>query len=130
MSDGKSIYFEWNESYRTGYAEVDIQHQKLFELGNALFLSDHSEARKYLMELYKYTRCHFESEEAIMLELHATNLVEHRKIHDDLLEQLNCISDDYLSDPTQFEQLKVFVYQWVTQHILNEDLATWAKFTT
>ena len=126
----EKIYFKWNDTYVTGHADVDSQHQRLFELGNKLFSSDHENAKRYLMELYKYTRQHFEKEEVIMNEHNASNLSEHKKIHEELLDKLNDIANEYLEDSSKFEALKVFVYQWVTQHILKEDLDTWNKYVS
>ena len=129
MSVEDTVVFEWDEKYRTGQPEVDIQHQRLFELGNELFASDYHHAKKCLMELYKYTRYHFESEESIMAEHNATNLIDHMELHVKLLDKLNDISEKINDEPGQFAQLKLLVYKWIRDHILEKDLDTWRKFT-
>jgi len=117
----QKLYFIWSEKFETGNKLIDTQHQQLFTLGNELFSSDYSSGKKYVMEFYKYTRTHFEAEEKLMREIDYPGYSDHRKIHEELLEGLNKVSENYFDDEGLFEQFKIFVYKWLTQHIMYED---------
>ena len=117
----KSPFFIWKEEYCSGNDAVDSQHKHLFKLGNELFYADYDSGRKYIMEFYKYTRYHFDSEEELMESVSYPGVEEHKKLHEQLISGLNDIADNYFANEKHFEEFKKFVYTWHTQHIVVED---------
>jgi len=118
----KPPFFIWKNEYSSGNTTVDDQHKHLFKLGNDLFYADYDSGRHYIMEFYKYTRYHFESEEKLMEECSYPAIDAHKKIHEQLIADLNDIADNYFNNAEQFDQFKQFVYRWLTHHIISEDL--------
>jgi hypothetical protein len=58
------MQIEWKDSFKLGDAEIDTQHQQLFALANEfLQASGKAELTLCAIQLYKYTREHFEVEE-------------------------------------------------------------------
>lgn len=115
-------YFKWNDTYKLNNDQVDNQHQKLFTIANELFstpLGDKTNA--LIMELYKYTRYHFSSEEELMKENNFPLLEEHKKLHGKLIDQLNILSENGISSEDEFTELKLFVWNWLKNHVMIED---------
>ena len=58
---------EWKDAYRLGHAELDSQHEHLFQMVNLLENAHTAqEIKPLLMQLFKHTREHFELEESEM----------------------------------------------------------------
>jgi len=113
------IVFVWKEKYAVGEPELDNQHRYLFDLGNEIQSADKSQAKAYVMKLYKYATAHFTSEETHMKQIKYPDLENHRKLHDKFITDLNSISENFSSE--SFEEFKRFLYSWLIDHILNED---------
>lgn len=114
-----SILFIWNDDYSVGDETLDRQHQNLFDLGNKIQKADKSEARKYVMSLYKYIRTHFDREENHMKSMGFPWVDEHRLKHEELIENLNRLSKDF--DPDNLKELAAFLHEWLVTHVLVED---------
>jgi len=113
---------EWEEKYSVGNKEIDNQHKKLFNLANTIELAKKSHVTKIIMGLYKYTRRHFTAEEKMMEESGYPYLLEHKELHDDLITKLNKISETAeMGQDIDMEKLRVFVFEWLTDHILKQD---------
>jgi len=119
--NNKPLYFVWNEKYSIGNDVIDSQHKRLFELGNELFNANYSDGKKILMELFKYTRYHFDAEETIMRTNNYSGLKAHQKLHEDLITKLNEVADTYFNGDGDFEEFKQFVYTWLIYHVTVED---------
>ncbi|MCK5153837.1 MAG: hemerythrin family protein [Spirochaetales bacterium] len=117
-----SKYFEWKSDYETGDSTVDEQHQYLFKLANSLLVTRASECKPIIMELYQYTRVHFVDEEKIMEELKYPALEDHKKLHINLILNLNNLSESYVESEESRDDLAAVFGNWIINHILNEDL--------
>ena len=117
-----SITFIWEEKFNVGDDAINKQHQYLFEIGNNIQQAKLHEAGKYVMKLFSYTKNHFKAEEAHMKSLGYPDLDKHREIHDNLITKLSEITADSISTEEEFSGFKSFVYEWLTRHILNEDM--------
>ena len=113
------IVFVWNEKYAVGETKLDNQHRYLFDLGNKIESANESEAKAYIMKLYKYAIAHFTAEETHMKKIKYPDLENHRKLHDKFITDLNLIAENFSNE--SFEKFKSFLYSWLIQHILNED---------
>jgi hemerythrin len=117
-----SLTFEWEKRYEIGVPEIDDQHKHLFRLAKDLE-EDLSSAniKQIIMELYKYTRFHFDTEEKLMASLNYPEMSAHVKLHEDLLETLNKVSRQDFDERLSVTTLRMFVYKWLVDHIMNVD---------
>lgn len=113
------IQFIWQENYTVGNEELDSQHRYLFELGNRIQTAQPSEARTFVMSLYKYTRVHFAREEQHMQALGFPDSEAHRLEHERLLSHLNELAQGF--QPDRMNDLVVFFNNWLVNHVLNDD---------
>lgn len=119
---------EWKEAYNIGHADIDAQHQRLFELTNALAVAnDLPSLRTALMQLYRHTREHFELEEALMRKLNYAGTLAHTTAHNQLLARLNAISQDVGQGRIDRAAIDQLMKDWAPGHVLADD-ALLAKF--
>ena len=83
----------WCDEYNVNVREIDIQHQKMFELVKNLHSSvearrDKNNLRDLLVELMEYTRMHFTTEEQLMEKYDYPEREEHLKEHKILLQHM------------------------------------------
>ena len=126
MTCSNNENFEWTENISTGFKEIDDQHKQLFELGHQLLKSDIDSIKPYILNLYTYTRYHFKTEERIMAENNTSNLIEHKQIHEELIEKLNNATKRFEDNPEKMEEVKRLVFKWITEHICIDDIKTWS----
>lgn len=89
----------WQDSYKIGDAEIDAQHQKLFDLVNTLLAAtDKVGLRLGAMSLFKDTREHFAQEESLMDKLKYPAIKAHVEQHNALLSRLNAVADSICKD--------------------------------
>ena len=114
--------FIWQSDYDIGHPMVDKQHQYLFELANNILeAKTKSEMTKYVMLLYKYVREHFRAEEALMKDIGYPEYPAHKKIHDMLLDKMVGISENINRGNWDNDDIKVFMRDWILDHILVKD---------
>jgi len=83
----------WCDEYNVNVEEIDIQHQKMFELVKNLHSSvearrDKNNLRDLLLELVEYTRMHFTTEEQLMEKYDYPEREEHLEEHRILLQHM------------------------------------------
>ncbi len=105
-----SVNFEWEDKYYVGNVKLDNQHKYLFRLGNEIQDADKSEGKSYVMELFKYTKAHFGEEE------------EHMEMHNKLITDLSTVAERYSGTQENINDVAIFLYNWLTDHILTEDM--------
>ncbi len=121
-----AVKFIWNDDYATGIVELDEQHKKILELGNKLSEEDGKNClKKSIMDLYKYTRIHFEYEENLMRNAGYPDWEIHRKIHEELIDKLNTVGEKAAGESLSLDEFKRFVYIWIIDHVMYQD----KKFT-
>ncbi len=91
---------EWREEYRIGVAEVDHEHQQLIALINELHRAiaggaSDAAVSDFLGELHAQIAAHFALEEKVMHARHYSAYPEHKQDHEQLLEQIRDIMDDF-----------------------------------
>jgi hemerythrin len=118
----------WFDVLRLGVDLLDEQHREMVSLILGFQRESASHAnRRILMDLMRYTREHFRTEEDLM-EVHGyPGLVRHRDLHDALLKDVVRFSSGDLSDPQEQAQLHRFLRAWLIRHILQDD-ADFAEF--
>jgi hemerythrin len=123
-----SVKFIWDKSYSVGCEALDNQHKKMFEIANSLDEGlDNKRIKRIIMDLYKYTREHFSTEEAEMKKMGFPKYDEHIFLHNDLISKLNTTTLQKFDNEEAVRVLKKFLYDWILDHILNHD-AEYFKF--
>ena len=113
----------WLDAYSIGIDDVDQQHKYLFELINeTLQCNEKEKLQLSLMQLYKYTREHFNAEESLMKEIFYPKYEQHKEIHNQLITELNKKSKEAIDEPTKRDKLDVFLVRWLIVHILGDDV--------
>ena len=118
---------EWQDEFKIGIKEVDFEHQELIELINEL----HDEAKKdgsslavldSLGEVFMQISAHFALEEKEMRELKYDQFEDHKEDHEDLLDSIRDIMDDYEERETlDEEELGERLKDWFVNHFSTKD---------
>ena len=120
---------DFDRSLRTGIETVDEQHKALIELYNELDEAvwkgqAHRQMEANLARLFKYTKQHFKSEEAMLAESGYPQLEQHQLEHQRLTDQLRQFVLRYKRSKERFSaEMLEFVRLWITSHIKESDLA-------
>jgi hemerythrin-like metal-binding protein len=117
----------WDDAYSSGNALIDKQHQRLFQLANALMAvltgePPLPEVSLRLESLLAHTSQHFHDEEALLREARYPDLAQHATIHAGLLARARQLQADVQEGRLDFGQLVSFLaLDLVKGHILSED---------
>lgn len=119
----------FDSRYRVGVQQVDLEHQKLFELAGKIHdnlsldvIVPMREIRPAINELIRYTESHFANEESLMESCGYPNLGDHRALHAGLISRIR----EFEAQIAKADQLTpVDVYEflcgWLGDHILTSD---------
>lgn len=126
---------EWNPIYETGYAPVDTQHRRLFEMVNQLHDGIVKGAGREIMGptlkgLAKYTVEHFRTEEGLMTTKNYPFLQRHKQFHDDLVQRVTDLLEQFDKGHMVLPlTLSRFLADWISHHIKEEDktLIDWLR---
>lgn len=132
--------FKWNESYALGIAEIDIQHQQLFQIGNDLYYLLNQKDRQIsieemnliLKQLKDYSAYHFKTEENYFKAFGYEHAEAHIAEHDLFMEKLNEIEFGMGTEPEirQAMSMLKLVIDWVFKHIHGSDFQYKSCFIT
>ncbi|MEQ8603027.1 MAG: bacteriohemerythrin [Marivibrio sp.] len=123
---------DWDEGMSVGLARLDDDHKQLIAIINRLHEAVRlggSEAgatvARSLQALADYTERHFAREEAVLEAVGYPALRGHRVQHDAFVDELRDLADafDARRDPALAAELGRFLRDWLTHHILVEDMA-------
>jgi len=116
----------WDDTLRVGVDAIDKDHQVITSLLNrvahdALDVEDLDEV---IVELVDYTHYHFRREQAIMESCDYPKKEEHIALHCKLSMQVRELSETWREerDPEILHDLRVFLREWWTDHIVSMDL--------
>jgi len=116
-----SIKFEWNDLFSVDNGELDSQHKGMFDLANSIENDlGEEQIKKNIIDLYKYTREHFVTEEQMMRKTKYSKFDEHQRFHKELIVKLDKISTKSFTEESVFSFM-TFIYDWLTHHILDQD---------
>jgi hemerythrin len=120
------VFISWQKSYETGHALIDAQHRLLvflFKRLDAAIKTGQPAARlsRIILETRKFVEFHFISEENLMEETGYGDLENHRKLHADLLLDLNTMIAKVVAQREFPEDLLYFLNKWLIQHIGGDD---------
>jgi hemerythrin len=118
---------EWKDSYSVGVEAVDHEHRELIDLINQLHVgllagSGKAAVTSFLGEIFRAISAHFALEERFMREHRYDQLDAHKEAHEELLEEIRDIMDDYEVDPDgASRQLSQRMDAWFTLHFKTHD---------
>jgi len=120
---------QWTEAMSVGVAELDQQHQGLVALLNQFheqMMAGRGRAAlaPVLDELLRYTEVHFAAEERLFLELGYPHALSHHVQHVALTAKVHALRDEAAAG-RRFVSLETlnFLRDWLTEHIMNADMA-------
>lgn len=118
---------DWDEKFTIGIAAVDHEHRELIDLINELYQSlvekkDDTTVMDFLGEIYTRIAAHFALEEKVMRELGYSFYTDHKTDHEQLLDEIRDIMDDYednklFADGVLAQRLKT----WFGTHFRTKD---------
>lgn len=118
---------EWRTEYSVGVAAVDDEHRELIQLINVLYermdaRSSITEIESSLGDIYKTIAMHFALEERIMADAGYDELAQHKDDHEDLLDQLSDLMDQFVKDPMEgSDRLEDELTAWFSHHFATHD---------
>lgn len=123
VEDKLTDKFFWDEKLSVGDAEIDSQHKNLIAMVNRLSdEQDSNEIKQMVLEMFKYTRAHFKKEEDLFIKISFPTYKRHTEIHNNLITKLGEINQESLETREGKENFKQFLYDWLINHIMNEDM--------
>lgn len=122
--------FQWTkEDYGLSIPEMDLEHQNLIQLMNKLLKKNSAKASKLelsliITDLINYVILHFKNEEEYLQKINYPRLEEHKKIHENLLNQLNIYYTNYLKQENELIDNRFFEFLslWLSSHIQHFDM--------
>lgn len=126
-SENAQMVIEWGPFFRSGNAQIDLEHRLMIQLSNTIiekcFMEDSVEETIELFnQLIEDTVKHFESEEAILAEVAYMDLEEHKRIHKTLVDKTLLMQEGLISgtlSPT--DVAKYLIQDVVIGHIIKND---------
>lgn len=129
--------FRWKDAYSIKNATIDAEHQELFIIASEAFKKAPKDQKlnkikTTLSKLYQYFNKHFEDEEKYMLEIKYDKLDNHKKEHQNIIQDLN----DFIKNISTMtiesieDNLKKFIENSLVKHILEDDMKIlfWNKY--
>jgi len=116
----------WTDDFSVGVTALDNQHKKLVELINQLIdVSDvdSDNFKNILEQMFNYTKEHLLYEEQLMKEHGYPEFEHHKATHLLFNKQLsNFFFDTEMKEMESPEIVLSFLQDWLTNHILKEDM--------
>lgn len=118
---------EWKDEYSVGVPDVDAEHRDLIELINTLYESMQAhdgrpDVMEFLGEIYVRIASHFALEELIMRRHEYDEYRDHKRDHEQLLEEIRDIMDNYEDGKLLNEDdLAHRLDQWFSEHFRTRD---------
>lgn len=117
----------WNEKFSVHIKEIDDQHKRWVDMLNNLYDAmkegkGFEKVGETLDGLVEYTKTHFVSEEKLM-RINGYPFYEgHKKIHDDMVKEVELLRMRYQSGETMLSiDVMQFLKNWLTDHIMGTD---------
>lgn len=121
-------FFNWEDRFSVGIAEIDMQHQKLVQMLNELYDAmkagkGNDVLGKVLNGMIQYTASHFATEERYM-KLHGyPDFAAHKREHDSLTQQVLELQEQFnAGQPVLSMKVGTFLKGWLINHISGTDM--------
>ena len=115
----------WNDTLATGIRQVDLQHQELIELINALEQANAAGRRQEALEeclprLSAYMLFHFGTEEAMLLKADEAHASRHRTQHREFTDRITALRTQP-PESIDLSELVAYLQRWLVEHIMKTD---------
>ncbi|MBF0309586.1 MAG: hemerythrin family protein [Magnetococcales bacterium] len=122
----------WRPEFSVGVAPIDDQHRRLFHMFGLLMDAVHEQQTESVLDdlffqLKGYVTSHFRFEERLMRKAGYPILDDHEVLHDKIRENLCEFRSrfqkarDEESRNAVIDEVVLFLVNWLTRHILEED---------
>ncbi|NWJ39397.1 MAG: hemerythrin family protein [Geothrix sp.] len=120
-------FLSWHQRFSVGHAEIDQQHRRLFELVNhfddVIQMGMPGELPHIVEDIISLGDAHFRFEEGVIQDTGFPRVAEHRKMHAELLDQIRVMQTRLMAGGHVSHKAVVrFLADWLTNHILREDM--------
>jgi hemerythrin len=118
---------QWNDGYSVKNADMDKQHQRLFDLINKLHdAMGQGKGKETLPEVFnslvKYTQSHFAAEEALLQKYNYPDLAIQKRQHAELVKQISDLQKQFQAgDFSSSLKTSEFLKKWLIEHIQGTD---------
>ena len=121
-----NIIMKWDQSLSVGIDEIDEQHKAIIDMLNKLNRyadksTDLRPVKGMLLDFKAYVEKHFECEENYMFYIDYPEYLDHREIHDSLLNSIDKLLVDLTEGKATKDDVFSFVKSWLLKHIKIED---------
>jgi hemerythrin-like metal-binding protein len=134
MESTDPVLIEWDVKWNVGFARFDAEHVELMRRGNAIILALYAATsaealRTALDALLDRMVDHFRDEEALMEQTYYPHLADHAGTHNRLAHTLLRFAADCRAGKVSTANARVFLLDWLLEHILQEDVCYADHFT-
>lgn len=115
--------FEWSDSYKVDYPDIDNQHKRWFQIAQELHSAVVTRKGREVLgqtlnNLVAYTKGHFATEERLMLTHGYPDYSEHKDQHEALRAKLAQLQRDFEAErATVAVEFLQFFKVWLAHHI-------------
>lgn len=119
--------FKWRSEYKVFEDLIDKEHKVLFDIALKALDYHNTDIRSHIKmtikELYDYMKTHFKHEEEYMEKIAYTAIQEHKKLHQQIIKQINeFIKSLSTINMVDFERKLIeYIDIWLIGHIIYED---------
>lgn len=121
------ILLEWKPEYSVGIASMDDEHREMIDMINDVYAKlgtspDPDEIEECLENIYGAISLHFALEERIMREHYYVEYAEHKEDHEDLLDEIRDLMDEFVADQESGAHLlEKRLSDWFARHFASFD---------
>jgi len=117
----------WKPEFSVGVESVDFEHEQMINLINEIY--DEMKARKdadsieqFMGDVHFAISAHFALEEKLMREAAYPEYEAHKEEHEELLDQIRDLMDQFAFDPNRgFDLLQDSLSDWFEKHFSTFD---------
>lgn len=117
----------WKPEYSVGIASMDDEHREMIGMINGVYarldaLSEPGDIEACLEEIFSTISAHFALEERIMREAAYEEYEAHKDDHEDLLDEIRDLMDDFVADAVTGRRiLEARLSAWFSRHFASFD---------
>jgi len=118
---------QWKPEYSVGVESMDVEHQEMIDLINEIYEKldsnpDADQIEQCLGDIFSTVSMHFALEESLMRKSNYAEYQAHKNDHEDLLDQIRDLMDDFDSDTAAgATRLEQGLSDWFAGHFATFD---------
>ncbi len=118
---------DWKPEFAIGVESVDFEHEQMIKLINEIYdemkmRKDADSVEQFLGDVHFAISAHFALEERLMREAGYAEYEAHKEDHEELLDQVRDLMDQFVSEPEQgFKLLQDRLSDWFENHFSTFD---------